>query len=654
MLNDLGDDLSILGVVGTFHSGKSFLLNQLMGSTDRFTVGPTVHPQTLDTEGFYSSNVSETYDDQSALEYLELLSRRTQLFALKSHLKIDSPLTKILQFPSLTWVVQDFFQDIGDITATEWLEGLLKAHSRDQPDSSLSLPKIFPSIKCHTLFIPSGDRTTLRHLDRAKVDDLSPIYRKEVEDLKNTLFQSIKTKLPGPAIGSLIKLLVEVANGNNFPTVPSIWAGFLKQQQLSAMEDSVTDYKDKMSVFKSIEPPLSEANFTQLDQTSRLHAQDLYKQLLFGLEEAYTPGLAPLVNTIKELGETFRKDNQYLIRQFCNSESKMVFISFQEEIGAIKTPTGTQRLQKLIDSHRVAALGEFKTKTDAYASTDAQRHFQQTLTDDIERISTSKLLQNKNELETLLSKSVIIAGDKYKNLMKSELDNQHKRSKETAVDVFRSSVEMAKDEVLFGPFLANLEVLLAQHYDGFKRHNEEKIKEQARIESKKAVHSFKLASSQILLPVEDEYLEPHLVEYKSKSLEEYKRNLSLFQQSAAFTEELTALTTMIDKQIEIKLKENVEQMKLIVMEDLSMAKMLMKARLSSFWFQYSFVDSFKEEAEKRIGSKISSKRLRDKVIQNYIADSLKEEVGSLFHMSTLIGTVIIVILLAIIFSKTHI
>jgi hypothetical protein len=73
------------GVVGPFHSGKSFLLNQLMGKTNGFTIGPTVEPTTrglwmwpepykyttntgksvsvllLDTEGFYASNVSEIY-----------------------------------------------------------------------------------------------------------------------------------------------------------------------------------------------------------------------------------------------------------------------------------------------------------------------------------------------------------------------------------------------------------------------------------------------------------------------------------------------------------------------------------------------------------------------------------------------------------------
>lgn len=88
LLNALeGKNVVVIGVVGPFHSGKSFLLNQLMdipSSSPGFQLGPTTdaqtkglwiwgtpihlkHPKTnedisllfLDTEGFYSSNVSE-------------------------------------------------------------------------------------------------------------------------------------------------------------------------------------------------------------------------------------------------------------------------------------------------------------------------------------------------------------------------------------------------------------------------------------------------------------------------------------------------------------------------------------------------------------------------------------------------------------------
>lgn len=117
--------VATVGVVGKFHSGKSFLMNQLMGKTQGFGIGPSVRPETmgiwmwgqplkmtlpsgkqlslifLDTEGFAATNVSENYDakifaiatlisshliynsvkiiDQSEIDYLELLARRTQV-----------------------------------------------------------------------------------------------------------------------------------------------------------------------------------------------------------------------------------------------------------------------------------------------------------------------------------------------------------------------------------------------------------------------------------------------------------------------------------------------------------------------------------------------------------------------------------------------
>ena len=39
--------VAVVAVVGKFHSGKSFLLNQLMGKTEGFGIGPYVRPQTM-------------------------------------------------------------------------------------------------------------------------------------------------------------------------------------------------------------------------------------------------------------------------------------------------------------------------------------------------------------------------------------------------------------------------------------------------------------------------------------------------------------------------------------------------------------------------------------------------------------------------------
>ena len=194
LLHAIRQPVSTVAIVGKYHSGKSFLLNQIMAKEagfghsrhrveEGFGVGSAVDPQTmgiwvwgrpmkierseegtgtgkpagpqwvllLDTEGFAATNVSENYDakifavatllsaqllynsvkiiDQSDIDYLELLARRTQLFALKAQmtpleptavnaLNSDSKKRKndgdwtaedafsphLLDFPKLIWV----------------------------------------------------------------------------------------------------------------------------------------------------------------------------------------------------------------------------------------------------------------------------------------------------------------------------------------------------------------------------------------------------------------------------------------------------------------------------------------------------------------------------------------------------------------------
>ena len=46
-LHHINTAVAVVAVVGKFHSGKSFLLNQLMGKQEGFGIGPYVRPQTM-------------------------------------------------------------------------------------------------------------------------------------------------------------------------------------------------------------------------------------------------------------------------------------------------------------------------------------------------------------------------------------------------------------------------------------------------------------------------------------------------------------------------------------------------------------------------------------------------------------------------------
>ena len=46
-LHHIEGAVAVVAVVGKFHSGKSFLLNQLMGKWNGFGIGPSVEPKTM-------------------------------------------------------------------------------------------------------------------------------------------------------------------------------------------------------------------------------------------------------------------------------------------------------------------------------------------------------------------------------------------------------------------------------------------------------------------------------------------------------------------------------------------------------------------------------------------------------------------------------
>ena len=46
-LHHMHGAVAVVAVVGKFHSGKSFLMNQLMGKQSGFGIGPSVQPKTM-------------------------------------------------------------------------------------------------------------------------------------------------------------------------------------------------------------------------------------------------------------------------------------------------------------------------------------------------------------------------------------------------------------------------------------------------------------------------------------------------------------------------------------------------------------------------------------------------------------------------------
>lgn len=410
-LRKLRGPVAMVAVVGKFHSGKSFLMNQLMGKSTGFGIGPSVQPKTmgiwmwgqpmefqssragtkinvvfLDTEGFAANNITENYDakvfavstllsshllynsvkiiDQSDIDYLELLARRTQLFALRSQLsksKWTSDFNHdMLTFPPLTWVVQDFVQETHNFeTPSEWLHRLMGSHSRESDNYTISLLEIFEKVDCHTLFIPAFERELLTDLSQAKDSDLSTDYRRERDNLIKKLRESVVPKdkdnnyVTGSDLAQLLRVLVTAANDGSLADVPSRWDTFVERLQSTASDDCTKFYNKELDSFlieRNKNEPVSLRTFDVQHQQIKAKAFELLEQLLHGLEDALATARRDLGTGIETNYLTKRDLNDKKIKVKCNQIKSRLELVAEEQLKKITLPLKSTSLKKHADS----------------------------------------------------------------------------------------------------------------------------------------------------------------------------------------------------------------------------------------------------------------------------------------------------------------
>lgn len=371
ILNGISQKVAVVAAIGAYHSGKSFLLNQLMDEQQGFALGPTVAPQTkgiwakilitndratiyLDTEGFFGQGASEAYDakifavatllsskllfnsvktiDQASLDYLELLARRALMFSLKASLKDNHH--SYLSFPSLIWVVHDFISEIpaeygGSPSA--WIERLLTIRKRESvtDDASASVTNqelihIFSSIDCHPLSLPVNSHPeNLRHLGSIPKENLDARYTNEVDALRNKISSSLELKkfkdkeLNGPGLTELLRTLVELANTGIFPQVPGVWEGFIRIESQTALGDCTEEFRKHLQAQINTTSPIPEARLQTIFEGEQASAVTILSSMLQGLPGVQSKVSAQLKEELLKLKEHFTAENQRNIENYC-------------------------------------------------------------------------------------------------------------------------------------------------------------------------------------------------------------------------------------------------------------------------------------------------------------------------------------------------
>lgn len=210
-LQSLSGNIAVVAIAGLYRTGKSYLLNALMGKGAGFTVGPTIKACTkgiwiwgkalelgdshtnvlfLDTEGLGSTIRGASYDsrifalslllssffvynsvgviDGDAIGRLSLVVNLTKFIHVQAHSSATAGDTEMLDpaalrefFPRFLWVVRDFGvrmeQDGRQITSKEYLEDALKPETGSSEATAQKnavralLRSFFPERDCITM-----------------------------------------------------------------------------------------------------------------------------------------------------------------------------------------------------------------------------------------------------------------------------------------------------------------------------------------------------------------------------------------------------------------------------------------------------------------------------------------------------------------------
>eukprot|EP00300_Choanocystis_sp_HF-7_P006856 c14944_g1_i1.p1 GENE.c14944_g1_i1~~c14944_g1_i1.p1 ORF type:complete len:786 (+),score=213.39 c14944_g1_i1:59-2416(+) len=343
LLAEMNEPVTIVGIVGPYRSGKSFLMNTLLGDTKGFVVGSSVESTThglwlrdtglrakdnsrivfLDTEGFFDKGANDMYDakifaltallsshvlyntvnslDKAAVQYLDVLSRRMQLFNLRNRLVSaevsgENPVLHQDVFPPLTWIIEGSSQHLEEDCEAYLDEFLSRKYHADKIEGSAysGIRDVFPSVRCRTMFFPHTDRTKLQHLASVEtLDNLTPEFIDGIQKLRDAIFGTTGAKqssgfLNGRSLSTLVSLLIGAANSVNFPTLPSQWTAW-SQQLSSQAEESTTDrFENLLKIESQKRPPLSAEALADFVTQKFDDSLAYYEEMLFRLEHLYS------------------------------------------------------------------------------------------------------------------------------------------------------------------------------------------------------------------------------------------------------------------------------------------------------------------------------------------------------------------------------
>lgn len=654
----------VVGVVGNFHTGKSFLMNQLMGRMGGFETGPTVKPTTegvwfwgqtllvpetgmkillFDSEGLSAPENTADYDakifavmallsshfiynsvriiDQAAMEYLQVLARRAQLFSLKTSLNSggDLQVESMLQFPPLTWVVQDFFQKLIDNeTPTQWLHRLMDEQAKTH-GSLEGLKTIFPSAHCKTLFFPTTELEDLTYLDKQDAAVLTERYKKDKDGLVAHIIANLHMseqqggnevqKLgvaptgwwsgrSGAQISSLVSVLVDAANRGQMDSIPSMWELFIQKQITAAEQQSQRVFKITLNPFFTLEPPLLPEEFKKEIARAIERSKTVFTQAIFGLKnEAAQAANAHLDEELTSAMGKEISDHKLRMSAFVKRHVDAAVEDLKEHVQVILLPRPSKELHnELIKMRQKVSIGVhemFKKYTDDLKTTFDLALDGITLGKEQENrdVFAKRLTDAMSETETRYTVSMQTSvGDDAQST--ETLGQLHTAARTEALLVWAELVKVIKDEPQTREFVTDVRKKLEASQQHFYKANEIKVQKVC----EKAVENAKRSAKQGFdnyrkgMPYDESEMNKYETEVAKAAEQSYEVEVKRFANSKSYENIKENILRVRLRELRMEFHDkNIEVLSRLVTEPLSIASRRSKDISYSCWTRVGFL-----------------------------------------------------------------
>ena len=312
--------VTVICIVGPYRTGKSYLLNRLMGKNNGFPLGPTVEAKTkgiwmwvgnyfddpnralvlLDTEGLSDPKKGDASHDMNmfaislllssvfiyntkgtidaaSLDWLHYASEISSFISADSKNKNLNEGQNLSQhFPSFIWAIRDhhlLLEIKGEtVTPNDYLEhclenkkGLGKAVS-DYNCLRDALRAFFKERTCFAFPPPVLDQSQMNFLENVSEEELSPKFREAGHDFMKFVKTYSKPKmikgstLTGRSFGSLSKTYIKAVLEKDI-CIESTYQYVIQQENGKATKDAIKSMSTKMKVFSETFPDFCSAVF---------------------------------------------------------------------------------------------------------------------------------------------------------------------------------------------------------------------------------------------------------------------------------------------------------------------------------------------------------------------------------------------------------